>query len=79
MSCDTFVCMKDCTSYGRTIFVKNCDRHPNEASEVTIIPELKIDESTVIETTYTKVKPLAYIKESQRCLLCKPVWMWGMY
>ena len=69
--------MKDTTSRGRSIFDQNSDRHPNEAQEVTIIPKLKIDDSTVIETTYIKVRPFSFMKQGQRCLLCKPVWMWG--
>ena len=56
-SCDSFVCMKDETDGSYTALCKNSDRHPNEAHEVVIVPELKIDDSTIIECTYTKVSP----------------------
>eukprot|EP01084_Bolivina_argentea_P310080 536456_1 len=74
-SCDTFVCMKEATEEGFTTLCKNSDRHPNETHEVVIVPEIKIDDSTIIECTYTKVSPPK--SYSHRCLLCKPVWMWG--
>eukprot|EP01083_Nonionella_stella_P006523 18965_1 len=72
---NTFVCMKDETKGGYTALCKNSNRNPNETHEVVIIPEIKIDDSTVIECTYSTVSPPK--SHSHRCLLSKPVWMWG--
>ena len=70
-----FGCLNDVTKDEYTIFAKNCDSNPNESSEVVMIPELKINNDTIINCTYTDIKtPKLY---THQCILCKPLWCWG--
>ena len=54
---DSFVCLKDVTDGAYTVLCKNANRHPNEAMEVVIVPEVKIDDETEIDCTYATVSP----------------------
>ena len=56
--------------------VQNSDRHPNEESEVVVLPRTSHDlvAAPLVRCTYVAVPQVA---QTNGVLLCKPCWMWG--
>ncbi len=72
--CDNIVAVSSATADGSVIFGKNSDREPNEPHYVTMIPQARHAQGSVVRCTYVEIPQVA---ETNKVLLCKPSWLWG--
>lgn len=72
--CDTIYVPSDKSKTGRTLFAKNSDRDPNEASVLEYHPGGKHNPGDMVQCTYISI-PQAV--STNAVMLARPFWMWG--